>query len=241
MIDNRFIRSQVLLGETSLELLRYKCVLIAGLGGVGSWAVEALVRTGVGRVIIIDGDKVELSNINRQLFATEFALGLPKTDAARDRLLSINPNLEIIAEHIFLDQTNIEMIISKYHPDFVIDAIDTVSAKAELIAVCLNYNISIISCLGAALKKDPQQFIVTNLFTTTHCPLARALRQRLRRRYKIEKSAVPCIFSPENPYYSGHEVSGYDGKKFLGSYVCVVATAGLLAADYCLKTLLHTP
>ncbi|MGL4524368.1 MAG: tRNA threonylcarbamoyladenosine dehydratase [Spirochaetia bacterium] len=231
-----FIRFDVLFGQKTREILRSSRVLVAGLGGIGSWCAEALVRSGVGTVILVDGDVVEKSNINRQLFATYPTLGQPKAHIAVKRLLEINPRASLIPAYLFISQETVKQLIDDTQPDFIIDAIDSVGPKAYLLQHALDQNIGALCCLGAALKKDPQQLHIRPLFKTHTCPLARALRTKLR---KIgAEQVIDCVFSDETPYYSGVEVSGYDGKKFLGSYMPVVATAGLLAADYCIKKLI---
>lgn len=232
-MKNKFIRFEVLFGPDVLEKLYNSRVLVAGLGGIGSWCAEALARSGVGSLVLVDGDVVEESNINRQLFATAKTLQQPKAEAGRARLLEINPALEILTEHVFISKETVVDLLERTQPDFIIDAIDSVSPKSYLISSSCTKNIPIISCLGAALKRDPSRFHVTSLFKTHTCPLARALRSSLRK--QGINQGIDCIFSDENPYYSGREISGYDGKKFLGSYVSVVAIAGLMAADYCIK------
>ena len=233
----QFIRSEVLLGSRAIKKLNESRVLVAGLGGIGSWCAEALVRSGVGSIVLVDGDVVEESNINRQLFALHTTLGQAKSQVAHDRFLQINPDVEIIAKQVFISRETVDALLEETSPDFVIDAIDSVSPKSHLIRSSYEKNIPLISCLGAALKRDPSRFKLTSLFKTHTCPLARALRTCLRK--QGIRSGIDCIFSDEMPYYSGLEISGYDGKKFLGSYMPVVATAGLLAADYCIKKLIN--
>ena len=232
----QFIRSEVLLGSRAIKKLNESRVLVAGLGGIGSWCAEALARSGVGSIVLVDGDVVEESNINRQLFALHTTLGQAKSQAAHDRFLQINPDMQIIAKQVFILRETVDALLEETSPDFVIDAIDSVSPKSHLIRGSHEKNIPLISCLGAALKRDPSRFKLTSLFKTHTCPLARALRTCLRK--QGIRSGIDCVFSDEAPYYSGLEVSGYEGKKFLGSYMPVVATAGLLAADYCIKKLI---
>lgn len=206
------------------------------MGGIGSWCAEAFARSGVGSLVLVDGDVSEPTNLNRQLFATKDTLGQAKVIAAKNRLLSINPALNIVTEHLFISKDCVEILLEQTQPNFVIDAIDSVSPKSHLISSSYRRNIPVLSCLGAALKRDPTRFSITSMFKTHTCPLARALRICLRK--QGIRSGIDCVFSDEVPYYSGREISGYDGKKFLGSYVSVVATAGLLAADYCIKKLI---
>jgi tRNA A37 threonylcarbamoyladenosine dehydratase len=233
-MNERFIRTQALMGIKTLQNYNKASVLVAGLGGVGGWASEILVRSGIGHLILMDKDVIEISNFNRQVFASEETLNLSKYQAASSRLLSINPNLTISGGQFFINNNNINELLTRYRPHFIIDAIDSIAPKCSLIVAALQHNIPIISCLGAARKTDPTLFKVVNLFETYNCPLARALRLKLRKSGVQQK--VLAIFSPENP--KKEELDGLvlkPGQKFLGSYAPTVMAAGLLAAHSTLE------
>lgn len=194
-MPNQFSRSQLILGKNALEKLKKARVAVFGIGGVGSYAAEALVRGGIGAIDVIDDDRVCLSNINRQLFATHETLGLYKTDAAVNRLKSINPELKITAHNIFYTPETAESIdLSCY--DYIIDAIDTVTAKTELIVRAYKQSIPVISAMGAGNKLDPTAFRVSDIYKTSVCPLAKVMRSQLKKR-GVKKLKV--VYSQELP------------------------------------------
>jgi tRNA A37 threonylcarbamoyladenosine dehydratase len=238
-MEQRFIRTQALLGQNTVKTYAASTVLVTGLGGVGSWACEILVRAGIGRLILIDKDTIEYSNFNRQLFATEEMIGADKYQAARRRLHAINPHAVIEGGRFFISRENAGTLINQYQPDYIIDAIDSIGPKSELIAAAVKNSVKIVSCLGAARKTDPSQFSVIPLFATHSCPLARALRKALR---KLAVTAeIPAVFSPEPARTEDlSALSIPEGQKFLGSFAPVVAAAGLLAADKVLADLRRT-
>jgi tRNA A37 threonylcarbamoyladenosine dehydratase len=232
-------RTEAVIGESAMERLAHSKVLIAGLGGVGGWAAEALVRVGLGALVGIDDDVIEASNINRQVFATQKTLGMDKVVAAEQRLHDINPHLNFQGQRVLLYEKNIREILEFYKPDFVLDAIDRVGSKGHLLWHCMEMNIAALTCLGASSRQDPLGFRIANLFETNSDPLARALRKSMRQRGVTVP--IPAIFTTESPIISGHEVSSLEGSKFLGSYVPVVGAAGFLAADYVIKYLVNNP
>ena len=191
-------RSELLLGTQGINRLKQANILIVGVGGVGAYATEMLVRAGVGRVTIADSDCVSLSNINRQLIALRSTLGRPKTEVLAERLKDINPELQIriIPEYIKDEKTD-EILNSEAY-DYVVDAIDTLSPKLALIKGCLDRKIPIISSMGAGAKLDPTKMEICDISKTHHCPLAHMLRKRLhkmgiRRGFKAVFSAEPPI------------------------------------------------
>jgi tRNA threonylcarbamoyladenosine dehydratase len=192
---NEFSRTQLLLGEEAMIKLKNSVVAVFGIGGVGSYVAEALARSGVGGLVLFDDDKVCLTNINRQLIATRKTVGMQKVDVMRDRILEINPNASVTVHQCFYTPANAdEYDLSKY--TYVVDAIDTVSSKLELIVRANQLNVPIISCMGAGNKLDPTQFEVADIYSTSVCPLARIMRRELKVR-GISKLKV--VYSKEPP------------------------------------------
>lgn len=192
---NQFSRTQLLLGEDGMERLYNSRVAVFGIGGVGGYVVEALVRSGVGTIDIFDDDKVCLTNLNRQLIATRETVGKYKVEVMKERALAINPKVVINAHNCFYMPDNADDYdFSEY--SYIVDAIDTVTGKIELIMRANALNIPIISCMGAGNKLDASQFEVADIYETTMCPLARTMRRELKRR-GIEKLKV--VYSKEKP------------------------------------------
>lgn len=192
---NQFSRTQLLLGEDGMEKLKNARVAVFGIGGVGGYTVEALVRSGVGTIDIFDDDKVCLTNINRQIIATRDTVGKYKVEVAKERALSINPDVIINAHNCFYMPENAdEYDFSEY--TYIVDAIDTVKGKIELVMRAQAANVPIISCMGAGNKLDPTQFEVADIYKTSMCPLARTMRYELRKR-GVKKLKV--VYSKEKP------------------------------------------
>lgn len=190
---NQFSRTELIFGKEAMEKLYNARVAIFGIGGVGSYTAEALARSGVGTLDLIDDDKICLTNINRQLFATHKTVGMHKVDVAKERLEDINPKICVnIYKTFYTPETSAQFDFSQY--DYVIDAIDTVSGKLELVVKASEANTPIISSMGAGNKVDATAFKVADIFDTKICPLARVMRQELRKR-NIEKLKV--VFSEE--------------------------------------------
>lgn len=191
-----FCRTERLLGAAALEKLNKSRVAVFGIGGVGGHAAEALVRSGVGTLDIIDGDKVALSNINRQIIALHSTVGMPKTKAAAERFLDINPNLKLKCFQFRLSEETVgEFDFAKY--DYVVDAVDDVRAKVLLAVKCKESQTPLISSMGAGNKLDPTKFQVDDIYKTSVCPLARVMRRELKNR-GIERLKV--VFSTEPPH-----------------------------------------
>jgi tRNA A37 threonylcarbamoyladenosine dehydratase len=188
-------RTELLIGKEGLDKLKNSKVVVFGVGGVGSYTVEALARSGVGELIIIDDDTVCLTNLNRQVHATFDTISKSKVEVMKARIESINRNCKVVAHQVFVTQENIEEIIPD-NVDYVVDAIDTVSAKLGLAEYCYKKGIRIISSMGTGNKLDPTQFKVTDVFKTKICPLAKVMRHELRKR-GVEKLKV--IYSEEVP------------------------------------------
>ena len=225
-----YSRTEMLLSEEGVEKLKNSCVAVFGVGGVGGYAVEALSRAGVGEIHLVDSDRVSVSNINRQIIATHNTVGQYKTEAMRERILSINPEAKVVCHSLFFDEsTKTEFDFTKY--SYVIDAIDSLSAKVELIATATEAGVGIISAMGAGNKLDPTQFEVSDISKTTVCPLARAVRIALRKRginhLKVVYSKEPPVIPPE--------VSDGVKKRVPGSISFVPSVMGLILAGEVIK------
>lgn len=201
-----FVRTERMLGKSGMARLAAARVAVFGVGGVGGHAAEALVRSGIGALDIIDGDKVALSNLNRQAVALHSTVGMAKVDAAELRFLDINPNLNLRKhETLYLPETAAQFDFSQY--DYVIDAIDTVTGKVQLVLQAQAAGTPIISCMGAGNKLDPTQFRIADIYSTSVCPLARVMRTELRKRgvkrlkvlYSTEPPCAPADDSGELP------------------------------------------
>ncbi len=195
MALNEFCRTELLIGEDGIEKLHNSKVIVFGIGGVGSFVVEALTRAGVGNLILVDNDTVCISNLNRQIHATQTTVGDVKVEAMKARVLSINPNCNVEAKQEFITSDNIQEIIPK-DIDYVVDAIDTVTSKLALAEYCYKNDIKLIASMGTGNKIDPTQFRVTDVFKTKVCPLAKVMRTELRKR-GVKKLKV--VYSEEIP------------------------------------------
>jgi tRNA A37 threonylcarbamoyladenosine dehydratase len=203
-MDDFFARSAALLGEKTMEVLRSKRVIIFGVGGVGSYAAEALIRTGLTHLTIVDGDTVQPSNLNRQLPATRATLGMPKVEALKARLLEINPDAEIVAIYSMYEGQKYDVRgmaegtmyhFSKY--DYIIDAIDDVAAKTDLILYATRARVKIFSSMGAALRFDPTQVTTGELMSIKGDALAKAVRARMKKQDRYPSKKVRCVYSVE--------------------------------------------
>ena len=188
-------RTQLLFGEKGMQRLKDAHVLVVGLGGVGGAALEMIARAGIGKLTIVDADTVNTSNLNRQLIATQNAVGKYKSEVWSKRLQAINPDLQIAVHTDFVVQENAKELLSSAQFDFVVDAIDTILPKVSLIHTCLQLGIPIVSSMGSGGKKDPSKVQMTDIAKTLHCALARVVRKRL---YKMGVTkGVMCVFSTE--------------------------------------------
>ena len=191
-------RTELLLGEEALERIAHAHVLCVGLGGVGGIATELLARTAVGRLTIVDGDVVEDSNRNRQLIATTHTVGQSKAEAMAERLLSINPALDLQVRNEFLKDDNLETLLDAAPYDCVLDAIDTLAPKVHLIAGCLNRNLPVVSSMGSGARKNPECVRCADLDKTFNCTLEKAVRQQLHR-LGLKGTGCRAVFSTEPP------------------------------------------
>jgi tRNA A37 threonylcarbamoyladenosine dehydratase len=191
-----FRRSELLLGDEAMDCIAEKRVIIFGVGGVGSWCAESLVRSGIRKLTIVDSDHVSVTNINRQLMATTKTVGQVKVDALKERLLNINPSAEITAlQQIFSAETASEFCLEEY--DYIIDAIDSLKDKALLILMACQTKAKFFSSMGAALKLDPTRIRTAEFWKVTGDPLARALRNRFKRDKTFPKHKFLCVYSDE--------------------------------------------
>lgn len=218
-----FDRLNILIGKEKLEKIKKSHVLLVGLGGVGSYVFEALVRSGIGKITIIDYDTIDISNLNRQLITNIDNVGKYKVDEAIKRAKSINKDIIVIKMSIKLDENNIDKILNDKY-DFIIDACDSVKAKIGLINYAKEYSIRIICSMGTANKMHPELLKISTLNKTKYDPLARILR----RQFKNDK--IPVVYSEETPIKSNENV--------LGSISFVPGTAGLLIASYVINELI---
>jgi tRNA A37 threonylcarbamoyladenosine dehydratase len=192
---HQFSRTELLIGEAALNKLKQSKVAVFGIGGVGSYTVEGLVRSGVGKLVLIDDDCVCLTNINRQLLATRKTVGKSKVEVMKERILEINPDVEVTTfQKFYMPDTADELIFDDY--DYIVDAIDTVTGKIDLIQKAKAKNIPIISCMGAGNKLDPTKFEVADIYKTSVCPLAKVMRKELKKR---GINSLKVIYSKELP------------------------------------------
>ncbi len=247
MAKDIFSRNLMFYGRTGFERLQQAKVAIVGLGGVGSYAAEALVRAGIGRLRIIDCDNIKATDVNRQLLALSTNLDMPKVEAGRMRLLAINPDLHLDVRHEFFHFDTADALITQ-DLDFVVDAIDSLNPKAALIRHCTERSIRVISALGASSRKDPFAIRLATLSQTIGCPLARALRRHLHRKniiadppvlYSQEPPVIAC--QGENIPQAPESVGAYSrGRKrrALPSISTLPGIVGLMAANYVIFELL---
>jgi tRNA A37 threonylcarbamoyladenosine dehydratase len=232
---NQFSRTELLIGKEGLNKLFQSRVAVFGTGGVGGHVVEALVRSGVGSLDLIDNDKVALTNLNRQIIATHKTIGRYKVDVAQERAKEINPEVNIQTfKTFFTPETSGEFDFTKY--DYVIDAIDTVSGKLELIEQAKKANVPIICSMGAGNKMHPELFEVADISKTSVCPLAKVIRQELKKR-KIDK--VKVVYSKEIPLKPANSDEKTEGKKQIpGSNAFVPPAVGLIIAGEVVRDLI---
>ncbi len=230
-----FSRTALLLGQEAMERLSCARVAVFGVGGVGGYVCEALARSGVGALDLIDKDQVALSNINRQIIATHKTVGRDKTDVMRERILDINPDAEVrVYPCFFLPETADRFPFSEY--DYVVDAVDTVTAKIELAVRAQEAHVPMISSMGAGNKLDASAFRVADIYETRVCPLARVMRRELKKR-NVEHLKV--VYSEEEPLKQ--EESLKQEGKLIGSVAFVPSVAGLILAGEVVKDLVRCP
>ena len=237
MVEEQFVRTALLLGEEGVARLKRAKVAVFGIGGVGGFAVEALARAGVGAFLLVDSDRVCVSNINRQIIADWNTVGRYKTKVMQERIASVNPDAEVeTRECFFLPENADSFDFSGW--DYIVDAVDTVSAKLEIIVRAKEAGVPVISCMGAGNKLDPTRFEVADLYETSVCPLARVMRRELKKRgidsckvvYSREEARTPL-----EGMLSQEESGGR--RSVPGSVSFVPSVAGLVAAGEVIRDL----
>ena len=233
-MDDMFSRTRMLLGDQAIDRLQKARVAVFGIGGVGGYVVEALARSGVGALDLVDSDRVALSNLNRQIVATRDTLGMLKVDAAKARVLSIDPDCQVKTYPVFyLPETADRFDLTQY--DYVVDAIDTVAGKLQLIEAAKAAHVPVISSMGAGNKLDPTAFRVADISETSVCPLARVMRRELRKR-GVEH--VKVVYSTEPPLSPAPADEETGRRATPGSVAFVPAVAGLVLAGEVIKDLI---
>ena len=226
---NEYSRTELLIGKTGMERLRAASVMVFGVGGVGSHCIEALARSGVGRLTLIDNDTVSLTNINRQSIAYHSTIGRYKTEVMKERIRDINPEICVKTYEMFVLPDNLEALFEE-KPDYVIDAIDTVTAKLALVELALRLDIPVISSMGTGNKLHPEMFEITDLSKTSVCPLCKVMRKELKARGIFH---LKVLYSREKPIDTSERDTGEDKgqrRSIPGSISFVPPAAGLLIA-----------
>lgn len=233
---HEFSRTELLIGKEALDKLAGSKVAVFGIGGVGTYAVEGLVRSGVGKLVLVDNDCVSITNINRQIHSTSKTIGKPKVEVMKERILDINPRTEVtIHQRFYMPECSADLITSDL--DYIIDAIDTVTAKIDLIVNAEQKGIPIISSMGAGNKLDPSKFEIADIYQTSVCPLAKVMRRELRKRGVKSLKVVYSREEPVKPVES--EESAYSNRRQVpGSIAFVPSVAGLLMAGEAVKDLI---
>lgn len=224
-MENAFSRTQGLIGMEAFEKIKNKKIIIFGVGGVGSYAVEAIARTGIQNITLLDSDTVSLTNINRQIIALNSTLGKQKTSVMKERILDINPEANVQEMPFFFDESTMDKINFKEY-DFILDCIDSVNSKVLLIKCAKENNVPIISAMGTGNKLDPEKLEVADIKDTSYCPLARAVRTRLK---KENIFSLTVVYSKEQPVKS---------EGVPKSCAFVPSSAGLLMASYVIRELI---
>ncbi|GIN38618.1 tRNA threonylcarbamoyladenosine dehydratase [Heyndrickxia oleronia] len=238
---HQFSRNELAIGVEGIEKIKNSTVAVLGVGGVGSFAAEALARSGVGKLVLVDKDDVDITNINRQLPALLSTVGQSKADLMKERIKDINPECEVIALKMFYTEETYEEFFS-HQLDYVVDASDTIAYKIHLIKECLNRNINIISSMGAANKMDPTRLKIADIFKTHTDPIAKVIRTRLRK--DGIRKGIPVVFSDESPIVIREDIRKVVGnddaeirkaKMPPSSNAFVPSTAGLFMASYVIR------
>jgi len=234
-VVQRFQRNEMLIGSEGVEKLKNASVIVFGVGGVGSACVESLARSGIGKLTIVDSDDVDITNLNRQLLATDDAVGKPKTEVMKQRILSINPACRVTCiKAFYLPENADEIPLDGY--DYIVDAIDTVSAKIELILRAERENIPIISCMGTGNKLHPEKLTIMDIYKTKVCPLCRVMRRELKAR---GVKSLKVVYSEEEPIKPNILPTGETKKQTPGSMPFVPPVAGFYIASAVVSDILE--
>lgn len=241
-MEEIFNRLELLIGKEKVEDLHRKSVAVFGLGGVGSYVAEGLARSGIGDFILIDGDKVDITNINRQIIATTKTVGKEKVDVEEERIKEINPNAKVIryAEFVTGIESNLELFNAIKNVDYIVDAIDTVSSKIRIIEFAKENNIPVISALGTGNKLDPTKLKLADIYDTKICPLAKVMRKELKKR---NIDSLDVVYSEEEPIKILDDNKGNENEELkkinkIGSIAFVPSVAGLLISYKVISELL---
>ncbi|HBP37563.1 MAG TPA: tRNA cyclic N6-threonylcarbamoyladenosine(37) synthase TcdA [Clostridiales bacterium] len=248
-MPHAFSRTELLIGKEALDRLKKCKVAVFGIGGVGSYVVEGLVRSGIGHFVLVDSDKVSLTNLNRQIIATRQTIGRPKVEVARDRILDINPQAEVEIHEVFYLPETAEGLV-RPDMDYIVDAVDTVSAKVDLAVRAQALGVPVISCMGAGNKLDPTRFEVADLYQTAYCPLSKVMRRELKKR---GVDHLKVVYSREEPLPAWENAAASAGaqteqaepaepgegrRRVPGSISFVPSVAGLILAGEVIKDLI---
>lgn len=235
MKNRAFDRTALLVGDNAMDAISNAKVIIFGIGGVGSWVAECLVRTGVRRIALVDSDRVAITNINRQMPATMASVGEIKTEAAKERLLAINPDAEVTTYDLFYSSETADSIdLSEY--DYIVDAIDSLKDKALLILNATKSGRKFFSSMGAALKMDPTKIKVGEFWSVKGCPLARTLRQRFKKQKTYPSKKFLCVYSDELLENKGATTETCDYKARINGSLChITAIFGMTLAGEIIK------
>lgn len=235
---NQFSRTELLIGKQGLEKLHNAKIAIFGIGGVGSFVVEGLVRAGVQNFVLVDNDKISLTNLNRQLIATQKTIGKDKVEVAKERILGINPKAKVeVFKEFFLPNSNTNIITKEL--TYVVDCIDTVTAKIEIVMQCKNLKIPIISAMGTGNKLNPLKLEVTDIYKTNVCPLAKVIRKELRKRNINELKVVYSTEEPIKLKLQNYEEKNVTKRQVPGSISFVPSVAGLIIAGEVVKEIIE--
>ncbi|ACQ52501.1 tRNA threonylcarbamoyladenosine dehydratase [Clostridium botulinum] len=225
-MENWLQRTEFLIGKEAIENLNKSKIVVLGVGGVGSFVIEALVRSGVGNITIVDNDTIDITNINRQIHANLNTVGKSKVEVMKERILSINPNCNVKTHEVFINKDNISEIVDK-DTDYVVDAIDTASSKILSIVWCDKNNINIISSMGTANKLHPTKLKIADIYDTKVCPLAKIMRYELRKR---NIKSLKVLYSEETPIKNNNRPLNDKGRPTPASIAFVPPCAGLIIA-----------
>lgn len=247
-----FSRTELLIGKDAMDKLARSTVAVFGIGGVGAFAVEGLARSGIGRLVLVDNDCICITNINRQIHATHKTIGRPKVEVMKERILEINPSARVSTHQTFYMPGCADDLVKPDY-DYIVDAVDTVTAKIDLILQAGKLGIPIISCMGAGNKLDPARFEIADIYDTSVCPLARVMRRELRKRGVEHLKVVYSREVPITPRYDQESGCGPDciclpeksqtcmaGNSIPGSVAFVPSVAGMLAASEVIRDLIDS-
>ena len=242
---HQFSRNEIAIGRQGVDVLKGATVVVLGIGGVGSFAAEALARSGVGKIILFDKDVIDITNVNRQIHALTTTVGEFKCEVMKERILAINPACQVITNHTFINRDCLDLMFTE-NPDFIIDAVDTVMIKCLIVQEAIKRGVPIISSMGVANKMDPTQLKVSSIWKTRYDPIARIIRKDLKRS-RLSKAKLMVVYSEERPIIGKHEVLEELGnpdsdvrKQQIppASNAYVPSVAGLFCASYVINELL---